>query len=61
MKLRNALHSIGAVAIILVVTLAALEFMLRIVDLRERLARVEQNLLPGLDVRQHEGAVQAEL
>ena len=35
MKLRNVLQSIGAVAIIMVVTLAALEFMLRIVDLRE--------------------------
>src|SRR3954470_23754325 len=35
MKLRNALQSIGAVAIVLVATLAVLEVMLRLVDLRE--------------------------
>ena len=35
MKLRSALQSIGAVVIVLVATLAALEVMLRIVDLRE--------------------------
>ena len=35
MKMRKTLQSLGAVAIMTIVTLAALEIILRVVDLRE--------------------------